>query len=50
MNDREEEWTPEPHQYTWPELALVLVLIVFVLVEFATMWTWCLWFTQCPKG
>jgi len=38
----EETWTKQ--EKVW------LVLAIFcILVEIATMWTWCQWFTNCPK-
>ena len=39
----EETWTKQ--EIVWLGLA-----ILFILVEISTMWTWCQWFTNCPKS
>ena len=43
------EWEPEPYVYTWKEIVLLIMLVVLICIEFKTMWTWCQWFTNCPK-
>ena len=45
-----QDWVePAPEPLTLLEW-LVYVLVFFVVgLEFAYMWTWCQWFTNCPK-
>ena len=43
------EWTePEVHYTVWQWLFFAL-LIVGLYFEIRYMWTWCTWFTHCPK-
>jgi len=45
-----QDWVePAPEPLTLLEW-LVYVLVFFVVgLEFAYMWEWCQWFTNCPK-
>jgi hypothetical protein len=40
----------EEDSYTTKELGYLALAIVCIFIEIATMWTWCQWFTNCPKS
>jgi hypothetical protein len=43
------EWQePEVH-YSPGQWLLITSLIGLIWLEFEYMWTWCQWFTHCPK-
>jgi hypothetical protein len=48
MNDYEP--TTEEESWTTREKILVALVVAFILLELSTMWTWCQWFTNCPKS
>jgi len=43
MND---DYTPELEPYSLKERIGLAVMILFLIVEISTMWTWCQWFTN----
>lgn len=43
------DWQPAEESYTQREAMFMVLALVFLCVEIYYMWTWCQWFTNCPK-
>jgi polyferredoxin len=44
-----EQYT-ETDPYTFKEWVWLISAIIFLMIEISTMWSWCQWFTNCPKS